>query len=109
MNNQYTPDYVSAPGETLRETLDALGMSHLVLADRTQIPAETIAKILDGRAAITPEMSVQFERVLVVPATFWDNRQARYHEYLSSLADTSEKFSEGDGIVKTPVGELINS
>ena len=35
IENQYAPDYVSPPGETLTEILESLGMSQAELAERT--------------------------------------------------------------------------
>ena len=43
------------PGETLREDLDALGMSAAGLARRIGVPADRIARILDGRSAIADD------------------------------------------------------
>ena len=43
------------PGETLKEDLDALGMSAAELARRIGVPADRIARILDGRSAIAAD------------------------------------------------------
>jgi len=85
--NRYTPDTVSAPGETLSEVLDARGMSQAELADRTGRPRKTINEIVKGRASITPETALQLERVLGIPAHFWLNREQHYREHLSKLAE----------------------
>lgn len=78
--NQYTPDYVSSPGETLQEMLSERGMSQAELARLTSIPKKTINEIINGKAAITPETALQFERVLGAPASFWNNRERHYKE-----------------------------
>jgi len=41
------------PGETLREDLDALGMSAAELARRIEIPVNRISRILNGQRAVT--------------------------------------------------------
>ena len=41
------------PGETLREDLDALGMSAAELARRLEVPVNRITQILNGRRAVT--------------------------------------------------------
>ena len=38
IQNQYMPDYVSPPGETLLETIEAIGMSQADLAERIGRP-----------------------------------------------------------------------
>lgn len=81
--NQYMPDVVSAPGATLLDLLQERGMSQAELAARAGRPIKTINEIVKGKAAITPETAIQLERVLGVPAAFWNNREALYRESLA--------------------------
>ncbi len=87
VQNQYAPDYVSPPGETLLETLETIGMSQADLAERTGKAIKTINEIVQGKAPITPETALQFERVLGVPARFWNNREQRYREFLAQAGE----------------------
>lgn len=80
MQNQYTPDIVSLPGETLLEILEDRGFSQAELADRTGRPRKTINEIIKGKAAITPETALQLEKVLNVPASFWNNLERNYRD-----------------------------
>ena len=86
--NQYVPDYVSPPGETLLETLDAIGMSQAELAERTGHSKKMVNEIIKGKAAITAETALQLERVLGIPAAFWNNRDRQYRE---ALAERQER------------------
>lgn len=88
--NEYLPDEVSAPGATLLDLLTERGMSQAELAARTGRPVKTVNEIVKGKAAITPETAIQFERALGVPASFWNNREAQYRE---SLARRKERAS----------------
>lgn len=81
--NQYTPLSVSHPGETLREKLDELGMGSKEFAIRTGKPEKTISQVLNGNSSITPDMAIQFENVLRIPARFWLQRQYHYDEALA--------------------------
>jgi addiction module HigA family antidote len=83
MLNQYEPDRVSAPGETLLESIEALGMSQAELAERLGRPKKTINEIVQAKAAITPETALELEAVLGIPAAFWMAREARYRESLA--------------------------
>lgn len=89
MNNEYYPDSVSPPGETLEETLEALGMTQVELAERMNRPLKTINEIIRGKAIITPATSIQLEMVLGIPASFWNNREQAYREYLARQAANS--------------------
>lgn len=77
---KFTPDYVPPPGDTLRETLEFLGMSQAELARRTGKPEKTISAIASGNSSITPETAIRLERVLGVPASLWLNLQRQFDE-----------------------------
>ena len=83
IQNQYAPDVVSPPGETLLEILEDRGMSQAELAERTGRPKKTINEIIKGKAALTPETAIQLERVLGTPASFWNNREQNYRDWLA--------------------------
>lgn len=81
--NQYQPSVVSPPGETLLETLQEREISINELAAKAGISESAIAEILSGQAAITPEIALQLEEILGIPARFWQNRERHYREYLA--------------------------
>ncbi len=87
LQNENHPDSASAPGETLSETLNALGMSQTELARRINRPIKTINEIIQGKAAITAETALQLEQVLRIPASFWLKREQQYREALARLAE----------------------
>lgn len=62
------------------EMLSERGMSQAELARLTSIWKKTINEIINGKAAITPEIALQFERVLAASASFWNNRERHYKE-----------------------------
>ena len=78
--NEYIPQTVSHPGLTLREKLEELGMSQKEFSVRTGKPEQTIVKVINGESSLTPDMAVQFESVLGIPANFWLKRQQNYDE-----------------------------
>ena len=81
--NQYNPDYVFPPGDTLEEVLEDRGISQAELADKMGIPQKTINEIIKGKVAITEETALQLELVLGIPAHFWNNRERHYREFLA--------------------------
>jgi plasmid maintenance system antidote protein VapI len=58
-------------------------MSQAELAERTGRPKKTINEIIKGKTAITPETAIQLERVLSTPASFWNQREQTYREWLA--------------------------
>ena len=92
--NKYLPDYVSPPGETLAEILEDQGMSQAELAERTGRTPKHINEVVKGRANITPALALQLERVLGVPASFWNNRQRQYDAYAAQMQE-QRRLGEG--------------
>ena len=66
------------PGETLREDLDALGMSASELARRIEVPANRITGILNGRRAVTGDTALRLGRFFGTSGEFWLNLQKLY-------------------------------
>jgi HTH-type transcriptional regulator / antitoxin HigA len=78
--NEYRPQSVMHPGLELKEKLEELRMPPFEFAVRCNKPVPTISKVLNTKSAITPEMAVQFEKVLRIPAKYWLRRQFSYDE-----------------------------
>lgn len=105
--NKYLPDYVSPPGETLKETLETVGMSQVQLAQRTGRPIKTINEIIKGKAALTSETALQLELVLGIPASFWSERERNYQEYLARKKEQSAFQHHLGWILNFPIKEMV--
>jgi len=105
--NQFVPDYAVPPGETLLDTLEAIGMSQAELAERTGRPKKTINEIIKGKSAIKPETALQFERVLGIPAGFWNNLERNYEETLARINEQKRLRGQIDWLKKIPLNALI--
>jgi len=105
--NDYTPDDVSPPGETLSEVLEMIGMSQAELARRTGRPNKTINEIIQGKAALTPETALQLERVLNIPTGFWIRREQHYRESLARREEANRLAEHIDWLKEVPVKAMI--
>ncbi|HFA48057.1 MAG TPA: addiction module antidote protein, HigA family [Bacteroidetes bacterium] len=83
IRNEYRPQSVTHPGEDLREKLDELRMTPSEFAVRCNKPVKTISEVMNGKSSITPDMAVQFENVLQIPASYWLKRQYNYDEAMA--------------------------
>ena len=81
--NQYFPQSLPHPGETLIEKLEEMQMGSKEFAIRTGKPEKTISAILRKKSAITPDMAILFEKVTRIPAHYWLNAQKNYDEYVA--------------------------
>ena len=105
--NQYMPDDVSPPGDTLYETIETMGISQAELAERMGRPKKTINEIVKGKTAITPDTALQLERVLGVPASFWNNRERHYREALARKEEIKTLEDQTGWLQKIPVKDMI--
>lgn len=81
MANEYQPDYVSPPGDTLLEILEERQISRPGLAKVLGFPLFLLNEIIEGKTPISPEMARRLEKILVKPtAEFWLNRERLYRE-----------------------------
>lgn len=105
--NQYNPTEVSPPGDTLLEVLEERGLTQAELAERTGRPRKTINEIVKGKAAITPETALQLERVLGVPASFWNARETNYRESIAQKNEVARFESELEWINNFPIKNMV--
>ena len=103
----YFPEAVAPPGGGLDGLLEDVGIPQAELARRMGRPIKTINEIIKGKAAITPETALQLELVLDVPASFWNNREKRYQEYLASVAEKQYLEEQIQWLEHFPVREMI--
>jgi HTH-type transcriptional regulator/antitoxin HigA len=109
VQNQYNPDYVSPPGETLAEILEDREMSQAELADRMGRPKKTINEIIKGKAEITAETALELEKVLGTPAQFWNEREGRYRESLARKKENDHLRGQANSLIETIASKVLHS
>ncbi len=62
-------------------------MSQASLAERTGRSIKMINEIINAKAPITPKMAIELERVVGVAATFWNNREKHYREFVARIEE----------------------
>lgn len=72
------PPYATPPGETLRETLKAQGISQTLLAETMGRPIKTINEIIHAKARITEHTAIELEHALGIPAHVWMALETNY-------------------------------
>ncbi len=67
------------PGRSVRENcLDPLGLSVTEAAEVLGVARHTLSRVLNGHAAISPDMAIRLEKAGWSSADFWLNRQTAY-------------------------------
>ena len=105
-SNEYQPDRVSPPGETLRDLLEETGLSQAELATRMGRPKKTVNEIVNAKAAITTETALQLEMVLGIPADFWNSREQHYREYLARVEQSRALAAQYEWARQFPLTQM---
>lgn len=67
------------PGRSIRENcLDPLGLSVTDAAEVLGVARHTLSRVLNGHAAISPDMAIRLEKAGWSSADFWLRRQTSY-------------------------------
>lgn len=78
-------EIVSPPGDTIQETLDAIGMTQRELAGRLGKDPKNINRIISGIEALSEQTAIGLQAVLDIPAEFWLEREKRYRLKLKQI------------------------
>lgn len=106
-SNQYHPEVVSRPGETLVDTLNALGLTQTDLAQRMGVSRKTVNEIISSASPITPKMALLLERTLQVPSHFWLNRERHYREYLARIQEREQLNQQIEWLRNFPLPKVF--
>lgn len=102
----FEPDYAIPPGETLKETVESIGMTQAELSKRTGLTVQSINRIYKGEQPIIYETANKLELVTGVPARFWNNLEAKYREQLEKTKELEELNNNLDWLKIVPIAEL---
>src|SRR5436309_9832410 len=101
----FTPAAVH-PGEIVAEYIEFHEWAQRDLARRTGLTPKTISEICNGKAPITPQTALAFEKVLQRPARFWLNLQRQYDEAEARQQDLAKSVQWVDWARKFPLKEM---
>lgn len=82
------------PGVTIKEQLDDRGMTQKEFAKRMGMSEKHISRLINGEVHLTPDTAEKIERVLGVPANFWNKLEAIYQEKLAKVKNENELEEE---------------
>ncbi len=99
---EFRPEWVSAPGETMADILAERRMSVSDFARQLEEPADHARDLLDGRATITLGLARKLERVLGGSVQFWMTRDFQYRQDVARL-----HAGDQDWLHELPVGDMI--
>ena len=68
MTSMFDPAH---PGEIIRDAIEAKGWTVAVAAARLGVPRNTLSRVLNGRAGVSPRLALALERLGWSDASHW--------------------------------------
>jgi HTH-type transcriptional regulator / antitoxin HigA len=106
IRNEYKPDAVTPPGFYIQEKLEELGMTQTDLAGRIGRTKKTVNEIITGKAPIEPETALQLERVLGIPARFWNSAERQYRDHMVRQQERERLEQQVERLHHFPVKDM---
>jgi HTH-type transcriptional regulator/antitoxin HigA len=105
-NNDFIPTVAIAPGETIKENMEFLGMNQKELAARLGITPKHLTNIINGIASITYETALKLESVIGPGAQFWMNLEANYQLNKARLKEQEKLDNDLEILKSIPYKEM---
>jgi plasmid maintenance system antidote protein VapI/Zn-dependent peptidase ImmA (M78 family) len=106
-NNDFQPDWISAPGDTIADILEERDLPQAEFARRIGHTLSEARGLLEGREPITPELATKLQHVLGASATFWINRETQYRQDVVRLRGQDVSKGRGVWLEELPVKDMI--
>lgn len=91
--NEYAPDSISAPGETLQDLMIEKQIDIKTLSKLCSVTPNVISQILDGDAKLSRKLAQKLGEVFGQSTEFWLERDLAYQEFRAN----HDSFSDFEG------------
>lgn len=102
-NQEFHPDWVSSPGDTITDILKERNVSVVEFAQRMGDTPESATDLIEGRASITIALARRLEKVLGSSVEFWMSRDFQYRTNIAY-----RYVNEKEWLAELPLGNMIN-
>ena len=96
-------DVPIAPGEQIREILEERGIAQTDFALRLGKSEKFVSQLINGKAPLSYDTAIELERVLGVPASFWNNAESIYRDVLARIRNEHEAAEQGEWTKSFPL------
>jgi HTH-type transcriptional regulator/antitoxin HigA len=103
----FQPDWASAPGETIVDILEQRHVPPVVFAEQIGYGAEHVNDLLQGRAVMTAETAELLETHLGATSAFWLNRESQYRLDLARLGRDAQGALGREWLRELPLTDMI--
>ena len=103
----FEPDWVCAPGETIRNILHERRITERQLAEKLGDSRSRVTGLIEGREAITADLAHKLEIALGGSAAFWLAREKRYRDGLQFLGHAAADKSTIQWLEALPLKDMV--
>jgi HTH-type transcriptional regulator/antitoxin HigA len=100
--NEFCPNWISAPGDTIMDILRERNLSTSDLASRLEQSDSQISELLEGRSTITIGLARRLNGALGGSVEFWMARDFQYREQSAKL-----QKQDGEWLRDVPLSDMI--
>lgn len=101
-SQEFRPDWVSPPGDTIADILTERGLSLAEFAQHIGQTPEQAKDLLQGRTTITIGIARRLEQFLGASMEFWMSRDFQYRQDVAKLHAAYDEW-----LTELPVGDMI--
>ncbi len=101
-STEFSPDWASAPGDTMLDILHERNLSLIEFAHRMEDTLEHATDLIQGRATITIGIARRLEQLLGGSVEFWMSRDFQYRHDTARL-----HAADNEWLAELPLGDMI--
>ena len=105
--NSFEPDWLSPPGETIRDLIDERRLTLAEFARQIGCSSKDATELLRGRASVTPEIAQKLATVLGSSPRFWLARESQYRADMVRLRDTPDSPEAQSWLDELPTRDMV--
>lgn len=104
---QFEPEWMSAPGATIADILQARGLSEAEFAELMGFSSTRTKDLLNGRSAITLEVAKLLHQTLGGSVQFWVSREQQYRDDVGRLQAHGNLDAAKVWLGELPVRDMV--
>lgn len=103
----FSPDWLSPPGETVRDIASQRKISMAALAHALDASDDEIRGLLDGRLPVSEELAARLAASVGGTPAFWTKREKRYRSALNDLLHSVGQDKGPEWLKTFPVADMV--
>ncbi|QIA64267.1 ImmA/IrrE family metallo-endopeptidase [Vibrio astriarenae] len=94
VSNDFNPDWVSPPGDTIIDLMDEVGLSIEELSKQIGLPKSKGQSLIDGELTISEPLASRLETIFAVSQQFWLSRESAYRKHVVRQEELNNSWLE---------------